>query len=89
MARRLKKGVIDEGDLLRVREAAVVKFDSEKSVIKVVICEGRKRHIRRLFERLGYDIIDLVRVRIGSLKLGELRGAKYRVVDRRTLIAGM
>lgn len=84
--KRLKKGVEDEGDILKVRSAEIVKESADRSVVKVVICEGKKRHLRRLFGRLRLDVVDLARVRIGALRLGELRDGRFRVVDKKALL---
>ena len=52
---------------------------------KVIVCEGKKRHIRRLFKQLGFTVRDLVRMRIGALELGMLRAGEYREVSRNLL----
>ncbi|MCL2679779.1 MAG: rRNA pseudouridine synthase [Dehalococcoidia bacterium] len=46
----------------------------------VVIHEGRKRQIRRMFAQLGYRVLELKRVRIGSLRLGNLTEGQIRVL---------
>lgn len=46
--------------------------------VKVVIHEGKKREVRRLFASLGYKVERLVRVRIGSLFLDGIEEGKYR-----------
>jgi hypothetical protein len=38
-----------------------------------VLNEGKKRHIRRIFKALGYEVIDLKRIRIGDYTLGDLK----------------
>ncbi len=44
----------------------------------IVIHEGRKRQIHRMFNSLGYRIIALKRIRIGGLKLGKLKEGQVR-----------
>ena len=86
LLKKLKKGVMDEDEVLKVKSASLVKETGGRSAIKVVICEGKKRHLRRLFGRVGFDVVDLVRVRIGALRLGELRDGRFRVVDRKAIV---
>lgn len=85
--RKLKKGVEDKGDILKVRSAHIEKASEDKSVVRVVICEGKKRHLRRLFSRLDLEVRDLVRVRIANLRLGDLRDGSFRVLDRKEIVA--
>ncbi|OYU99219.1 MAG: hypothetical protein CFE26_26075, partial [Verrucomicrobiales bacterium VVV1] len=40
--------------------------------IKIILEHGAKRQIRVMFEALGYQVTKLLRVRIGSLWLGDL-----------------
>ena len=45
---------------------------------KIIIHEGRKRIVRRLFASLGHQVRALKRIRIGSLNLGSLKETDYR-----------
>jgi 23S rRNA pseudouridine2605 synthase len=50
--------------------------------IEVTIREGRKRQVRRMAEAVGNEVTSLLRVRIGSLELGDLApGASRRLGD--------
>jgi 23S rRNA pseudouridine2605 synthase len=40
--------------------------------------EGKNRHIRRMFEGLGIEVLRLLRVGIGGLELGELAKSGVR-----------
>ncbi len=44
----------------------------------ITIHEGRKRQVRRMFERLGHPVLALKRVRIGNLSLGKLKEGEVR-----------
>ena len=48
----------------------------------VSLREGRNREIRRVFSRLGYNVISLKRVRIGALNLHGLGSGRYRFLSR-------
>jgi len=55
--------------------------------VRLVLHEGKKRQIREVAELLGYKVMSLMRVRIGSLRLGNLPPGKWKKVDRRDIIA--
>ena len=46
--------------------------------LEITIHEGRKRQVRRMCEAVGYPVQALVRVRFGSLALGELGVGRSR-----------
>ena len=48
----------------------------------IVVREGRKRLIRRMFDKFGYSVVSLKRVRIGALKLGSLVEGEWRLLSR-------
>ena len=75
----LKKGVEENGDMLKVKSASIEASKAGKTKVKVVVCEGKKRHLRRLFEALGFPVLDLKRVRISDLRLGNLREGSFKV----------
>ena len=55
-----------------------------------VLHEGRNRQIRRMCELVGLEVVDLRRVRIGPLHLGELPEGRWRPLqpaERAALIA--
>jgi 23S rRNA pseudouridine2605 synthase len=87
MLKKIRKGVKDQDDLLKVRSASVEKASPDKSFVRAVVCEGKKRHLRRLFACLGLEVRDLVRIRIANLRLGDLRDGKFRLLDKKELVA--
>jgi 23S rRNA pseudouridine2605 synthase len=72
--RALRRGVeLDDGP---TAPAKVRK--SSARVLEVTIREGRNRQVRRMVEAVGNQVVDLRRVRFGSLALGELGEGKAR-----------
>ena len=49
---------------------------------RVVLAQGWKRQIRRMFEAVGAPVRRLVRVRVGTLKLGDLPAGQARRLTR-------
>jgi pseudouridine synthase len=44
----------------------------------VTIAEGRNRQVRRMIEAVGNEIVNLARIRFGSIDLGELPEGRAR-----------
>ncbi len=66
--RTIEEGIILDGYRLKPVEIRII--GQNKYV--VVIYEGRKRQIRRMFDELGYEVSNLHRIRIGGLDLKDL-----------------
>jgi 23S rRNA pseudouridine2605 synthase len=80
IVRRLRRGVdIGEGD--GVVQAKDIKYIGDNK-FKIVLTEGKKRQIRRMFGAVGCEIKDLVRVGIGSVRLGNLAEGKYKLINK-------
>lgn len=79
-ALRAKKGLRDENEFLKVEDIHLIRKGENNSMVKVVIREGKKRHLRRLFKALGFTVLTLKRVRIGKLVLGDLKEGEYKVI---------
>jgi 23S rRNA pseudouridine2605 synthase len=82
---RMKTGVEDEGDILKVKSVSLLSRNSKKTSIKIIISEGKKRHIRRLLKQVGSKVLNLKRVRIGNLELGALKEGKFRVLEKKEM----
>ncbi len=75
---KARQGIVDNDDLLKVKFLKVLEISGRKTIVKVIISEGKKRHLRRLFKFLGLKVQDLNRVRIGRLSLGSLKEGNWR-----------
>jgi len=81
---------IDKGISIEDREVAIVstrvtQSSLQSSELMLALVEGRKRIIRRVFKKLGYQLLDLQRTKIGSFCLGDLPEGKYKVLNTRQI----
>jgi 23S rRNA pseudouridine2605 synthase len=67
--RRLRRGVWLAEGRTRPAQVRVVRRGHTRSTLEVTIREGRNRQIRRTLARLGHNVWELVRTRIGRLTL--------------------
>jgi 23S rRNA pseudouridine2605 synthase len=78
--RQLLRGVMIEGEHLKVERAHLVNPRADKSSpeLDVHMHHGKKREIRQLFTALGFEVRRLRRYQIGALRLKgiPLRGVK-------------
>lgn len=73
-------GTTDDGELLHAKRAGILRQGEKNTWLEVVLDEGKNRQIRRMFTALGIEVLRLVRVAIGPLRLGTLKkGASRRL----------
>lgn len=76
--RRLEKGVKLEDGPIRPDRIKVTGAARDRTMLTVVIHEGRNRVLRRMFESVGHPVRRLARVKIGPVAMGQLRLGEVR-----------
>jgi 23S rRNA pseudouridine2605 synthase len=80
--KRLQNGVTLEDGPVEVRGARVISTQGQRSILEVVIHEGRNRIVRRLLDHVGHPVQRLTRTRIGPVALDRLRQGSVRELTR-------
>jgi 23S rRNA pseudouridine2605 synthase len=79
---QLRDGVELEDGPARMRRVRVLEEERSKALVEVVMTEGRKREVRRLFAAVGLTVERLARVAYGGVELGDLRQGKWRFLTQ-------
>ena len=53
----------------------------EHNVFSIILTEGKNRQIRRMCKELGLKVMELLRIRIENIMLGEIKSGRWRHVN--------
>jgi 23S rRNA pseudouridine2605 synthase len=79
---RLTRGMTIRGESFAPAAVQILDEGPLTTRLAMVLREGRKREVRRLWQALGHKVIDLQRVRIDGLRLGDLEEGGVRQLAR-------
>jgi pseudouridine synthase len=79
---RWRQGVSLDGKRTRSAEVRVLQRRSDRTLLEVLLREGRNRQIRRVADLLGHPVLDLQRVAIAGLHLGPLPEGRWRHLSK-------
>lgn len=71
-------GIDIDGRRTAPADIRVIHKEEGRTVVEVVLSEGRNRQIRKMFEALDIEVARLKRTAVGSLKLGMLKQGRWR-----------
>lgn len=80
---KLKNGIILDGTKCIPKRVKLKSFDkkSNSSIVEITITEGKNHEVKRLFEKVGFNVLKLKRERIAFLSLGNLKSGEYRKLN--------
>ncbi len=82
---QLERGIILEGIKTHPASLRILKRRTNQTLVEIIIHEGKKRQVRKMFEAINHRVVHLRRTAYGQLRLGTLEPGKYRVLDRNDL----
>lgn len=86
--KRLVGGISIDGKSMKMQSADIEQLTPNNCQINAILRTGYYRQIRRMCDKMGFEVVKLVRVRIGKLKLADLGIdlGKYREIKRGDII---
>jgi 23S rRNA pseudouridine2605 synthase len=76
--KQLLEGVTLDDGPVTVSKARIIEAGKEKSIVEIVIHEGRNRIVRRLMDHIGYPVRRLTRTQLGPVVLRGLLSGEMR-----------
>ncbi|MEK7672595.1 MAG: pseudouridine synthase [Patescibacteria group bacterium] len=75
---KLEKGIKIETYKTSPCKIKILKKISDETYLRIIIHEGRKRQIRKMFAAFEHPVKYLERLRIGKIALGDVKRGKFR-----------
>jgi 23S rRNA pseudouridine2605 synthase len=73
--------VLEDGYRTAPAEVHLVSTFGKGAWLRIILREGRKRQIREVGARIGLTVVRIIRIRIGSLHLGNLKPGGWRYLS--------
>ena len=59
----------------------ILEKNSEITIIKIIMLEGRNRQIRRIADKIGLKVLDLKRISFGNFSINNLKEGSWRIIE--------
>ncbi len=77
----LESGLELEDGMTAPARVSEVEFGDRETSFKITLQEGRKRQVRRMCRAVGHEVIDLKRIKLGPIILGDLPEGNWCDLD--------
>ncbi len=78
-----RDGILLDGKPTLSADIELLEAAHTKSLLQIILREGRNRQIRRIADLLGHPVIDLKRTAIAELQLNGLEEGQWRLIPKR------
>jgi len=87
----LQRGIkLDDGYVTKnTKNFKIISNEKGKVLVKMVIIEGKKNQIRRMFAAVEREVVNLKRVQIGFHKIDKLESGQYKKLSKREMYEGL
>ena len=75
---KIEKGIRIEDYITSPAKIRIIRENELTMVLEITIYEGKNREIRKMFEKVGADVLKLHRIKEANIELGDLASGEYR-----------
>ncbi len=76
----LREGVRIDSGYTQPAKIYIRSADENKTVLKVILTEGKNRQIRKMFAKFGYQVVSLKRLQVAGIKLDRVPPGMFRLL---------
>ncbi len=80
--KQLEQGILLEGQKTWPAKLKILGRQKGTTTIEVIIHEGKKRQVRKMFQAIGHHVLRLKRTAYGRLRLGTLGRGQHRFLNK-------
>jgi len=77
----LQRGIFLEGKMTSPAAVSVLGKEGKNCLMQIIIHEGRKRQVKKMFAFIGHPVLHLKRTAYGKLSLGRMAIGDYRELN--------
>ncbi|MCI5225382.1 MAG: rRNA pseudouridine synthase [Candidatus Electrothrix sp. AX2] len=82
---KLEQGIVLDNIKTWPAKLRILKKKKDATVVEIILHEGKKRQVRKMFQAVGYPVIRLKRTAYGRLHIGNLSEGTYRFLVKNDL----
>ncbi|MDE6357293.1 MAG: rRNA pseudouridine synthase, partial [Eubacteriales bacterium] len=82
---KFKKGLIIDNYKTAPASIKIIKSEHNISVLEIIISEGKNRQIRKMCQAIGHNVIELKRIAIENLTIGNLKKGEFRYLNNKEI----
>ena len=85
--KQLRNGIIIDNKKTSKAKVNLKKYDkkTDKSIIELIIHEGRNHQVKKMFEAIGHEVVKLKREKYANLDLTNLKPGEYRKLSNKEI----
>ena len=85
--KELRSGVLIDGKKTAKAKVNLKSYDkkTDKSIVELIIHEGRNHQVKKMFEAINHEVIKLKREEYANLKLTNLKPGEYRKLTNKEI----
>ncbi|MBP9719107.1 MAG: rRNA pseudouridine synthase [Candidatus Levybacteria bacterium] len=75
---KFRRGIRLEDGMTAKAAAKIIREEQNNTIVEVILHEGKKRQIRRMCEFIRLPLLELKRVKMGPITLGNMKVGEYK-----------